>query len=336
MFAPRVVHTRGEPSSRRTRIDSLVLALIFPGQGSQEVGMGRDAFEASTAARAVYDAADEALGFPISRVCFEGPEEELQRTEIQQPALLTTSVALLRALEEKTDLKPDFVAGHSLGEYTALVAAGALGLEDAVRTVHRRGGYMQEAVPQGVGSMAAIIGSTPEAVADVCAEVSLERGSVVSPANFNSPGQTVIAGEAASVEDAGKRAAERGAKRVIPLKVSAPFHCSLMMPAADQIRADLDSIQFSDASPPVITNVEAKPNTAASRMVELLQEQVTAPVRFTEMVQWLVAAGVTHFLEVGSGRVLSGLVSRIQRRSQRAQFSGMQDLESVEEFLQTV
>ncbi len=298
--------------------------------------MGRDAFEASPAARSVYETADEALGFPVSRLCFEGPEEELERTEIQQPALLTTSVALLRALQEHADLKPDFVAGHSLGEYTALVASGALSLEDAVRTVHRRGGYMQEAVPQGVGGMAAIIGMTPEEVADVCTEVSLERGTVVSPANFNSPSQTVIAGEAASVEDAGKRAAERGAKRVIPLKVSAPFHCSLMMPAADRIHADLAAIEFSEASPPVVTNVEAKPNTEAGRMLGLLQEQVTAPVRFTEMVQWLVAAGVTHFLEVGSGRVLSGLVSRIQRRSQRAQFSGMQDLEGVQEFLQTV
>ena len=298
--------------------------------------MGRDAFEASPAARAVYESADEALGFSVSRLCFEGPEEELERTENQQPALLTTSVALLRALQEHVDLKPDFVAGHSLGEYTALVAAGALSLEDAVRTVHRRGGYMQEAVPQGVGGMAAIIGSTPEDVADVCTEVSLERGSVVAPANFNSPGQTVIAGEAGAVEDAGKRAGERGAKRVIPLKVSAPFHCSLMMPAADRIRADLEAIEFSDASPAVITNVEAKPNADASRMVDLLQEQVTAPVRFTEMVQWLVGEGVTHFLEVGSGRVLSGLVSRIQRRSQRAQFAGMQDLESVQEFLQTV
>ena len=298
--------------------------------------MGRDAFEASAAARSVYETADEALGFSISRACFEGPEDELQRTEIQQPALLTTSVALLRVLQEKMDLKPEFVAGHSLGEYSALVAAGALSLEDAVRTVHRRGGYMQEAVPQGVGGMSAIIGSTPEVVAEICSEVSLERGDVVAPANFNSPAQTVIAGAAAAVEDAGKRAAERGAKRVIPLKVSAPFHCSLMMPAADQIRADLEAIEFSNASPPVVTNVEARPNAEATRMVDLLQQQVTAPVRFTEMVQWLVANGVTHFLEVGSGRVLSGLVARIQRRSQRAQFSGMQDLESVEEFLQTL
>ena len=298
--------------------------------------MGRDAFESSPAARSVYATADEALGFPISRMCFEGPEEELESTEIQQPALLTTSVALLRALQENTDLRPDFVAGHSLGEYTALVASGALRLEDAVRTVHRRGGYMQEAVPQGVGGMAAIIGMTPEELADLCTEVSLDRGSVVAPANFNSPSQTVIAGEAAAVECVGKRAAERGAKRVVPLKVSAPFHCSLMMPAADRIRADLEAIEFSEASPPVVTNVEARPNTNAGRMADLLQQQVTAPVRFTEMVQWLVDAGVTHFLEVGSGRVLSGLVSRIQRRSQRAQFSGMQDLESVQEFLQTV
>lgn len=298
--------------------------------------MGRDAFEASAAARAVYEAADEALGFSISRACFEGPEDELRRTEIQQPALLTTSVALLRALEEKVAVRPAFVAGHSLGEYTALVAAGALRLEDAVRTVHRRGRYMQEAVPQGLGGMVAVIGPKPEEVADVCTEISLETGSVVAPANFNSPGQTVIAGEAAAVEAAGKRAAERGAKRVIPLDVSAPFHCSMMAPAADQIRADLESIEFSEASPPVLTNVEARPNTDPARMVGLLEEQVTAPVRFTEMVEWLVSSGVTHFLEVGSGRVLSGLVARIQRRSQRAQFSGMQDLDTVQKFLQAV
>ena len=298
--------------------------------------MGRDAFEASAAARAVYEAADDALGFSISRACFEGPEDELRRTEIQQPAMLTTSVALLRALAEETDLQPSFVAGHSLGEYTALVTAGALRLEDAVRTVHRRGGYMQQAVPQGMGGMVAIIGFTPEEVSDVCTEISLETGSVVAPANFNSPGQTVIAGEAEAVEAAGKRAAERGAKRVIPLNVSAPFHCALMAPAADQIRADLQSIQFSEASPPVITNVEARPNTDPSRMVGLLEEQVTAPVRFTEMVEWLVSSGVTHFLEVGPGRVLSGLVARINRRSQRAQFSGMQDLDAVQEFLQAV
>ena len=298
--------------------------------------MGRDAFEASSAARAVFEAADEALGFSISRACFEGPEEELHRTEIQQPAMLTTSVALLQALAEKVDLQPSFMAGHSLGEYTALVAAGALRLEDAVRTVHRRGGYMQQAVPQGMGGMVAIIGFTPEEVSDVCTEISLETGSVVAPANFNSPGQTVIAGEAEAVEAAGKRAAERGAKRVIPLNVSAPFHCALMAPAADQIRADLQSIQFSEASPPVITNVEARPNTDPSRMVGLLEEQVTAPVRFTEMVEWLVSSGVTHFLEVGPGRVLSGLVARIHRRSQRVQFSGMQDLDAVQEFLQAV
>jgi [acyl-carrier-protein] S-malonyltransferase len=284
----------------------------------------------------VYEAADDALGFSISRACFEGPEDELRRTEIQQPAMLTTSVALLRALAEETDLQPSFVAGHSLGEYTALVTAGALRLEDAVRTVHRRGGYMQQAVPQGMGGMVAIIGFTPEEVSDVCTEISLETGSVVAPANFNSPGQTVIAGEAEAVEAAGKRAAERGAKRVIPLNVSAPFHCALMAPAADQIRADLQSIQFSEASPPVITNVEARPNTDPSRMVGLLEEQVTAPVRFTEMVEWLVSSGVTHFLEVGPGRVLSGLVARINRRSQRAQFSGMQDLDAVQEFLQAV
>lgn len=297
--------------------------------------MGRDVFETSEAARAVYRSADEALGFEVSRLCFEGPEDELRRTEIQQPALLTTSIALLRALEESIEVKPDFVAGHSLGEYTALVASRSIGLEEAVRTVHLRGRYMQAAVAEGVGAMAAIIGCAPDAVGDVCAEVAGELNKIVSPANYNSSQQTVIAGHAEAVEEAGNRLAERGAKRVVPLEVSAPFHCSLMSPAADQLGLDLENVQFSEASPPVVTNVEALPNADPSRMAELLKAQVTAPVRFTEMVEWLVGSGVNHFLEVGSGRVLSGLLARIERRSHRARFSCAEDLEGVRDFLQT-
>ena len=312
-----------------------MLALLFPGQGSQVVGMGLDVFETSEAARSVYRSADEALGFEISRFCFEGPEDELRRTEIQQPALLTTSIALLRALEEQTEGKPDFVAGHSLGEYTALVAAKAIALDDAVRVVHCRGRYMQAAVAEGAGTMAAIIGCAPDVVAAVCSEVAGELNRVVSPANYNSPQQTVIAGHAEAVEEVGKRVAERGAKRVVALEVSAPFHCSLMAPAADRLRSDLDKIQFSEASPPVITNVEAAPNTNPSRIAGLLEEQVTAPVRFTQMVEWQLNSGVTHFLEVGAGRVLSGLLARIDRRSQRARFSCAEDLEGVRDFLQT-
>lgn len=311
-----------------------MLALLFPGQGSQEIGMGKDVFEASKAARAVYESADEALGFSISELCFNGPDETLRRTEIQQPALLTTSVALLRALEERVDLKMDFVAGHSLGEYSALVAARALSLEEAVLTVHRRGGYMQEAVPEGLGAMAAIIGSAPEAVAEVCSEVSIETGRIVSPANYNSPQQTVIAGEAEGVKQAGELLLEGVAKRVVPLEVSAPFHCSLMAPAAEKLQVDLAALHFQTPSVPVVTNVEARPNTDSSRMAQLLYEQVTAPVRFTEMAKYLVGAGVTRFLEVGAGRVLSSLLARIERRSQRARFGGLEDLEGVQEFLQ--
>ncbi|MFP6640398.1 MAG: ACP S-malonyltransferase, partial [Myxococcota bacterium] len=283
----------------------------------------------------VYLSADEALGFEISRFCFEGPEDELRRTEIQQPALLTTSIALMRALEERIEVKPDFVAGHSLGEYAALVASKAMALDDAVRTVHCRGRYMQAAVAEGAGAMAAVIGCAPDVVAEVCSEVAAELNRVVSPANYNSPQQTVIAGHVDAVEEAGRRIGERGAKRVVPLEVSAPFHCSLMAPAADQLRSHLENIRFSEASPPVITNVEARPNTDPSRVAGLLTQQVTAPVCFTQMVEWLVDSGVNHFLEVGAGRVLSGLLARISRRSQRARFSCSEDLEGVREFLQT-
>jgi [acyl-carrier-protein] S-malonyltransferase len=310
-----------------------VLALLFPGQGSQEVGMGRDVYEASAAARAVFDAADETLGFALSRLCFEGPEAELRRTQNQQPAILTTSIALLRALEEAGPVEPAYVGGHSLGEYSALVAAGALGFEDAVRTVHARGRYMQEAVAEGRGAMAAVMGSTPEQVFEACRAVAQERGEVVSPANYNSPQQTVIAGEARAVEAACARALELGAKRCVPLPVSAPFHCALMAPAAERLKQDLTRLRFADARPAVVTNVEAAPNSQAARIPALLTEQVTAPVRFTEMVEQLCALGVSHFLEVGPGRVLSGLLARIDRRSQRANFGAWQELAAAREFI---
>ncbi|HVH07293.1 MAG TPA: ACP S-malonyltransferase [Myxococcota bacterium] len=225
-----------------------MLALLFPGQGSQEVGMGRDVCEASPAARAVFAAADRALGFPLSKLCFEGPEAELRRTEIQQPAILTTSVALLRALEERGPVVPAYVAGHSLGEYSALVASGALPLESAVALVHARGRYMQEAVPEGRGAMAAILGAEADVVAVSCADAARETGGVVEPANWNSPLQTVIAGEAAAVKRACEVARERGAKKAVPLAVSAPFHCSLMRPAAEKLAAELAGVRF--AAPP--------------------------------------------------------------------------------------
>jgi [acyl-carrier-protein] S-malonyltransferase len=303
-----------------------VLALLFPGQGSQAVGMGRDAFEASPEARAVFEAVDAALGFPLSRFCFEGPEAELVRTEIQQPAILTVSVALLRALQARTPLAPAYVAGHSLGEYTALVAAGALGLEDAVRLVHARGRLMQEAVPEGRGAMAAILGAPAERVERACAEARAASGGVVAPANYNAPEQTVIAGEAGAVAAACERALEAGARRSVPLPVSAPFHCALMAPAAEKLAPELASVRFSAPLPPVVTNVEAEPNADPARIAELLRRQVTAPVLFVALVRRLAALGVTRVLEVGPGRVLSGLVARIERGIARANLADMDDL----------
>ena len=312
-----------------------MLALLFPGQGSQEVGMGRDVFEASSAARAVFDSADSALGFSLSRVIFEGPEDELRLTEIQQPAVLTTSIALLRALEEALGepLAPSYIAGHSLGEYSALVAAGALQFEDAVRLVRARGAFMQEAVPEGRGAMAAVMGCGPDVVSQACQLASAELSRVVSPANYNSPQQTVIAGDAVAVELACAKARELGAKRTVPLVVSAPFHCALMEPSAEKLESELARVRFSDASPPIITNVEAVANRSADRMPALLKRQVTAPVRFTEMVEELKTLGVTRVVEVGPGRVLVGLVARIQRRFRRASFGALTDLDEVRDLI---
>ncbi len=310
-----------------------MLALLFPGQGSQQVGMGRDAFDASAAAREAFEAADDALGFSLSSLCFEGPEEDLRRTEIQQPAILATSIALLRALEEKIRVDPAYLAGHSLGEYTALVAAGALRFEDAVRLVYARGRFMQQAVPDGQGAMAAVMGCGSELVSDVCRVVAAELAQVVAPANFNSPQQTVIAGDKEAVEAACAKLKESGAKRTFTLPVSAPFHSSLMEPAAAALEAELAGIEFSDPRVPIVSNVEAAPNASAERLPVLLREQVTAPVRFTEMVSVLVERGVDRFLEVGPGRVLSGLVARIQRRTARGNVTSVEDLSGACAFL---
>lgn len=285
------------------------LAFLFPGQGSQQVGMGKALCDAFPAARAVFDEADAALGYRLSRLCFEGPEAELTLTANAQPAILTTSIAALRVLERETDLRPAVVAGHSLGEYSALVAAGALRLPDAVRVVHLRGQFMQEAVAPGVGAMAAILGLTAAEVEAACLESA--AGEVVSAANYNGGGQVVIAGHRAAVDRACAAAKARGAKRALPLSVSAPFHCALMAPAAERLAAALAEIPVGALSVPVVSNVEAAPNQDAARVRDLLARQVTAPVRWQESIERLAAIGVSEAIELGAGRVLAGLVKRI-------------------------
>jgi [acyl-carrier-protein] S-malonyltransferase len=274
------------------------IAFIFPGQGSQAPGMGRELATAYPAARAVFEEADAALGFALSELCFNGPAEELQLTENTQPAILTVSIAALRAIEAEGLPRPDFVAGHSLGEYSALVAAGALSLTDAVRVVRRRGRHMQEAVPVGDGAMAAVLGSDFKTVEAVCREAAAE-GEVCSPANINSPDQIVIAGTAAAVERALPLLKERGAKRAVMLKVSAPFHCALMLPAQERLAADLEEIEFRDLSVPLVSNVDAAPLTEGARAKESLVRQVSAPVRWRETIDLLVARGVDTFDPTG-------------------------------------
>ncbi|AKF82554.1 ACP S-malonyltransferase [Myxococcus fulvus 124B02] len=286
------------------------VAFVFPGQGSQSVGMGKDLFEKFPEARAVFEAADDALGESLSKLCFEGPEDALKLTANTQPAILTVSVAA-HAVFARRGPPAAFVAGHSLGEYSALVAAGAMSLGDAVRAVRARGTFMQEAVPAGVGAMAAVLGLEPTKVKAACDAAA--EGQVVSPANYNSPEQTVIAGDAAAVERAGVKCKEAGAKRVMPLPVSAPFHCALMEPVKPRLAAVLGGVKLSAPSVPVVTNVEARPNQDVSRVVPLLLEQVSAPVRWIECVEALKAEGVTRVVELGPGKVLCGLVKRITK-----------------------
>jgi len=286
------------------------VATVFPGQGSQAPGMGKDLAEKFPVARQVFEEADDALGFAISRLCFEGPAEDLQLTENTQPAILTVSVAAFRAMKESGIEPPAFVAGHSLGEYSALVAAGALSLSDAVRTVRARGQYMQETVPVGTGAMAAVIGGELGDIERICRDASGDQ--VCSIANFNSPGQAVIAGNTEAVD----RAIELlsgVAKRVIKLKVSAPFHCALMKPAQDRLAADLERLSFNEPAIPVVTNVDARPTTAPAELRDALVRQVSAPVRWLESMQFLIQQGVDTFIEAGPGKVLAGLMRQTSR-----------------------
>ena len=287
------------------------IALVFPGQGAQYAGMGREVAEKFPIARAAFDDADAAVDFPISRLCFEGPEEDLKLTENTQPAILATSVALFRVLEEK-GVRPHFVAGHSLGEYSALVAAGALKLREAIALVRRRGRYMQEAVPVGMGAMAALLGLDLSTAQAVCERAAAD-GQVVAPANLNSPGQIVIAGNREAVERAVNFAKGAGARRSILLPVSAPFHCALLKPAEERLSVDLDSCSFSELRYPLVTNVDAQIIRSAVDARSALKRQVSRPVRWQETVQRLLDEGVRSFVEVGPGKVLLGLIRSIDK-----------------------
>jgi [acyl-carrier-protein] S-malonyltransferase len=300
-----------------------MIAFLFPGQGSQGVGMGRQLADQFPECRAAFDAADAALGEPLSDLIFNGPAETLTLTENAQPAILTMSVAAWRWLDAR-GVQPALVAGHSLGEYSAHVAAGTLAFGDAVRLVRNRGRYMQAAVPVGRGAMSAILGLDDAGVAQACAEAA--EGDVVSPANLNAAGQVVIAGSAAAVARAGERAKALGAKRVIPLQVSAPFHCALMKPAQDRLAPELRAVAASDPRVPVVANVDAEPKRTAAESIEALVQQVSAPVRWDAVMQRLVREGVTVFVEVGPGTVLSGIARKAAREAVVLNLQGSNDL----------
>lgn len=303
------------------------IAFIFPGQGAQSVGMGRDVYESHPESRRIFEAADEALGFPLSEIIFQGPDEDLKKTYNTQPALLTASLALLEAFRVK-GIEPDYAAGHSLGEYSALTAAGVLSFEDSVRTVRARGEFMEAAVPGGQGAMAAVLGADREALAAFCARLTEEAG-LVEMANINCPGQIVISGSKEGIQAAVERGKEIGAKRVLPLEVSGPFHSSLMKPAADRLAAVLAGISMSPARLPVIANVTAQAVGDPESVRRLLTEQVYSPVLWEDSVKTLIDLGVDTFVEIGPGSVLTGLIKKIDKS---VRTFAINSLEAVEAF----
>ena len=303
-----------------------MIAFLFPGQGSQKVGMGKALVEAFDEARETFEEADAAFDGPLSALCFEGPEDQLTLTEHTQPAILTVSIAAARVLAAQ-GVVPDIVAGHSLGEYSANVTAGTIAFTDAVRVVRRRGRYMQEAVPVGHGAMAAILGLDAPTVARACEEAA--QGEVVSPANVNGPGQVVIAGATAAVQRAGERAKALGARKVISLPVSAPFHCAMMKPAEERLAPELRALAVQTPRIPIVANTDAQPRTEARAAIEALVDQVSSPVLWESIVHRLASEGVTTYVEVGPGRVLSGLVKKIIKDANVFAFGGPDDLEAI-------
>lgn len=302
------------------------IAFVFPGQGAQAAGMGKDVYEALPQSRAVFEKGDEVLGFPLSGLVFEGPDSELKQTVNTQPALVTASVAYLEALSG-LKVMPDYVAGHSLGEYSALVAAGVLSYEDAVRLVRLRGQFMEEAVPGGQGAMAAVLGADREALTELCRSITA-AGTPVELANVNCPGQIVVSGTVAGVGEVVRRVKEAGGKRAIPLEVSGPFHSSLMKGAAERLAAELDKVTFKAPAMPVVVNVAAAPVTDPEEIRKLLVEQVYSPVLWQDSVEWLIGAGVDTFVEIGSGSVLAGLIRKIDRNVKVVNINSLESVQA--------